>query len=292
MHCAFGKIITKKKLNPNGEFSMKLVLCNVNPYNKFNRELNTLAKLQIDNSIDLGWKLEDIIMATNFDYEYKEVQSTIVDDKNYCNVGDGRYGHRASSHIFIIENLFRLGLIKKNELYFYHDFDAYQVDIITEEELKLGNADIAVADYGWSAKWNLGVIFFRQSAYDIFRLLKDTIFKNNLGDERSLCMLTDNNQISDQRYKRLNIRYNFGMRNIGHNFQIAQKPLKILHFHPLYHDARLPDTTMNLFFHGKNEINKPLLTERLKKIFRSHGLDESYGIRCTYRDFRHSIAYE
>lgn len=267
-----------------------MILCNVNPFKKFNKELNILAKLQIDNSLELGWKKEDIILATNFEYEYKGIRSILVEDENYCDIGE-KYGYRVSSHIFIIDNLFRFGLIEKDQLYFYHDFDAYLQELIDEKELELGTADIAMTDYGWSNKWNLGVIFFKKSAQDIFSLLKNTIIKNKQGDEKSFMLLTTTGQISQERYKKLNITYNFGMRHIGHNYQIAQKPLKILHFHPLYYDSRLYDTTMNLFFHGKNEVNKPLMSERLKSIFRLHGFDESYGTKCSYKDFRRSIAY-
>lgn len=271
---------------------MKIVLGNVNPHKKFNKERSILVKLQIDNSLELGWKKEDIILATNFDYEYRGIKSILVDDENYCGIDDRRYSFKVSTHIFIIDNLFRLGLIKKGQLYFYHDFDAYQLEPIDEKELPIGSSDVAMTDYGWAEKWNLGVIFFKESAGDIFNLLKDTIIKNRLGDERSFRLLVETNQVKSNRYKKLNITYNFGMRHIGHNYQIANKPLKIVHFHPCYKDAQLSDTTMNLFFHGKNEANKPLMTERLKRIFRSYGFDESYATNCTYVDFAHSIAYD
>ena len=267
-------------------------MANVNPYKKFNKERSILVKLQIDNSLDLGWKKEDVLLATNFDYEYRGIKSIRVEDENYCDIDDRKYGFKVSSHIFIIDNLFRLGLIKKDELYFYHDFDAYQLDPIGEEEVGLGSADMAMTDYGWAEKWNLGVIFFKAGARDIFSLLKDTIVKNKLGDERAFRLLVKNNQITSRRYKKLNIRYNFGMRHIGHNFRIADKPLKIIHFHPLYNDPNLQDTTMNLFFHGKNEVNESLMNERLKIIFRSYGFDESYGVKTSYRDFLNSISYD
>lgn len=271
---------------------MKMILANVNPHKKFNRERSILVRLQIDNSLELGWKKEDIILATNFDYAYRGVKSILVEDENYCGIDDRRYSFKVSSHIFIIDNLFRLGIVRKNELYFYHDFDAYQLEKIDEKELQLGNADMAMTDYGWAEKWNLGVIFFKQGAKDILSLLKTTILENKLGDERSFRLLVGTGQVKKDRYKKLNITYNFGMRHIGHNYQIANKPLKIVHFHPCYRDAKLPDTTMNLFFHGRNELNKPLMNERLKRIFRSYGFDESYGTSGTYNDFISSIGYD
>ena len=59
---------------------MKNLLVYVSPNKQFDDEHKILAKIQIDNSLDLGWKKEDIILATNFDYEYRGIKSVIVDD--------------------------------------------------------------------------------------------------------------------------------------------------------------------------------------------------------------------
>ena len=36
---------------------------------KLDGEADLLAKVQIDNSLSLGWKRKDILLVTNFDYE-------------------------------------------------------------------------------------------------------------------------------------------------------------------------------------------------------------------------------
>ena len=38
-------------------------------------ELFNSFKAQIDNSIERGWKKEDIIIGTNFDFEYKGIKN-------------------------------------------------------------------------------------------------------------------------------------------------------------------------------------------------------------------------
>jgi hypothetical protein len=62
------------------------------------------------------------------------------------------------------------------------------------------------------------------------------------------------------------------MRNIGQNYEIATKPIKVLHFHPHYRDTKLPASTLNMFMYGKNELKMPLMPERLIKIFHHHGI--------------------
>ena len=271
---------------------MKLILCNVNPYKKFNKEKSILIKLQIDNSFSWGFKEEDIILATNFDYEYRGVKSIRVSDDLYVGLDDKRYCFKVSTHIPIITSLMNSGVIKKGHLYWYHDLDAYQQEPITEEELGLENVDMGVTDYGWTKKWNLGSIFFKESAKDIFNLLTKTIYEYNLADERSFRMLTNTGKVSKDRYKKVNITYNFGMRHIGKCYEMADKPLKVVHFHPFYKDPNIPDTTMNMFFHGKNEVGKPLMTDRLKELFRFFGFDDKYGTEASYGGFMKSIDYD
>lgn len=267
-------------------------MLNVNPHRKFNKEKSKLVKIQIDNSLELGWKKEDLMLATNFPYEYRGIKSILVDDDNYCGIDDKRYCYKVSSHISTIDNLFRLGALQKGELYFYHDMDAYQLEPIIEGELEFGGADMALTDYGWSKKWNLGVIFFKESARDLFSLLKKTIYDNNLADERSFRMLINKKIIPTHRYKKLNITYNLGMRHVGQIYRMADKPIKIIHFHPMYRDPNMPDTTMNIFWHGRNEAKKVLMTDRLKRIFEKYGFDDNYGIKASYGDFLDSISYE
>lgn len=270
---------------------MKMIMLNVNPHKKFNKEKEKLIKIQIDNSLELGWKVEDIILATNFPYEYKGVKSIIVGDDNYCGLDDKRYCFKVSSHISTIDNLFRMGVIQDG-LYWYHDIDAYQLIPITEEDVAMGKADMALADYGWSNKWNLGAIFFTNKAEDLFKLLKETIYQTNVADERSFRMLTTTGLIPKERYKKLNITYNLGMRNVEVSYEKADKPIKVIHFHPMYKDINISETTMNIFRHGKNKMGVVLMNERLMRIFDSHGFDENYGTKATYNDFVWSIDYE
>ena len=263
---------------------MKLVLTNCDPKNKFSPERELLIKVQIDNSFELGWKAKDIILATNFDYKYRGVKSILVGDDNYCGIDDSRYCFIVSSHILIMSTLFKMGVFE-DELYWYHDFDAYQQFPITEEELDIEGIDFATTDYGWSKKWNLGCIFFRKSAEDIFHLLKETIYKDKVADERSFRMLIETGDITPNRYKKLNITYNFGTRHMDKSYPMAEKPLKIVHFHPYrfnekdgeiirkpYKDIVTFDNTLNMFMYGKNPMGEILMTDRLIELFKRHDI--------------------
>ena len=63
---------------------MKNLFIYVNP-NGFDEESGKLTKIQIDNSLELGWPIEDILLVTNFPYEHNGVNAYVVDiERSYC----------------------------------------------------------------------------------------------------------------------------------------------------------------------------------------------------------------
>lgn len=239
---------------------MKNLLIYVNPRQDFDEETKILAKIQIDNSLNLGWKKEDIILVTNFPYEYRGIKAFLVPGDTFC-----VYGATASKANVIVW-LFENGIIKK-ELYWNHDFDAYQLVALAESELDLEDADMALADYGRMPRWHTSSVFFKQTAVDIFKLIKETVYEFKLhNEEDALFMLTENNtQEIGKRIKKINITYNFWGGNIKSTYPMADKPLKCVHFHP-------DSYGLDEFMYGKNKINKILIDDRLIKLFNKHGL--------------------
>jgi len=241
---------------------MKNVLVYLNPQKKFDTESDVLIKIQIDNSLDLGWERDDIILLTNFPYQYNGVEAKIVDYKGYC------YFRPLSTKTITFANYLEDTMPQEDELYFVHDLDAYQLEPIKPQDLALtDNEDLALTDYGWSTKWCLGSYFVRGSATDIFRLLHGLIYQYKIEDERALVAMTYGNiENINSRIKKLNISFQIGMREIASNYQKANKPLKVVHFHPSKRKV------LEMFMYGKNELRLPLLNSRLIKIFIKHGI--------------------
>lgn len=244
---------------------MKNLLIYVNP-NGFDSESQKLVKIQIDNSLELGWEKKDIILVTNFPYEYGGIKAVIVKKGFFP-------PYPRATKITTIIHLFEIGFIS-DDLYWFHDLDAYQLEPITPGELGLSEVDAGFTDYCRVPLWNTGSFFFKKGAESIFRdiagRLGPGLDKN--GHERheewALEYLTDNN-IHDinKRIKRLNNTYNFGMRKIDFCYEKAIKPLKVLHFHP--ESKLLP--TLAIAMYGTNRLNMPLMTERLIEVFNRYG---------------------
>lgn len=250
---------------------MKQLLIYTGPNKKFDYETSILVKIQIDNCLDLGWKKDDLLIATDFPYSYQGINSLVVPDNLYYKFD------MTSNKILAISYLIAQQALPSNELIWYHDFDVYQVEKIKQEEIELGDQDIGIVPYGYKPEWNLGSIFFNSQALDIFELIHDNILhkrkSDNRCDEKALKRLIVQGKIRSSRYKEFNVAYNFTKRCIQTNYKAATKPIKVIHFHPWDYDEMMPDTALNIFMYGKNRIKTPLMSKRLIKIFYNHGIN-------------------
>lgn len=228
---------------------MKNLLIYVNPDKKFSPEHDDLTRIQIDNSLSLGWKAEDILLVTNFPYEYNGVKSIIVDDYEV-------FDQNRSTKIPAINELFAKGILK-DDLYWFHDHDAFQLEPFDIELEK----DAGFTDHGaWSKTWNAGSFFFKESAKDIFLQIWEYMQLRNTNEQDALTYMWQNN-INDinNRTELISIAYNIGIYKIEENLKLAgvSRP-KVAHFHP--HKKRHLDLFRNM------------LPERLLTIFNKYGL--------------------
>lgn len=251
---------------------MKNLLTFVAPEKHFIGSYENLMRFQIDNSYDLGWRKDDIIVMTNFEYEYNGIKSIVIGDEGFCSVKNRPCSTKTTVVSYLLEN----GLLKDDEIYWAHDLECYQNYLIEDSELGLDDYDVGFTTYGWSEKWCLGSYFFKLSSKNIFKAITDTIYEIQNEDERALVKLTRENKDNiNDRIKKLNITYQIGMRNVEHNYDLATKPLKVVHFFPYYMDKNMPDIPLNTFMYGKNKLGIPLMSERLIKLFRSYGIQET-----------------
>lgn len=258
---------------------MKNLLIYLNPSKKFTEntwanESELLIKVQIDNSLALGWKPEDVILVTNFDYEYNGIKSMVVPDELFCSLKP------TATKILVILHLFDKGLIGP-DLYWYHDIDAFQLEKISKEELYLGNSPFALTDYGKTTinesrdrRWSTGTIFFTKESEFIFRLIKDKIYQYRANEEVALLALTRRNRGNmNAVIKKLNITYNLATRkrDVSACYEIADKPLKVIHFHPFdKREVELGNDNIGVCVLGKNRLNKVLVNERIINLFHKH----------------------
>jgi hypothetical protein len=242
---------------------MKNLLSFTNPSGEFTDEDKTLVKIHIDNSLDLGWKKDDILLFTNFPYEYNGVKALPVP------AFDIKWD-RTSNKIPVIEYLLLEGMFP--DLYWYHDFDAYQNEPFDEAELS--GFDLGLTTYGYKDQINGGSFFFRENTHDFFDYLLNRLIPTyrTRADEKTMTDMWREGTLNNWNHKILNITYNFGQRGPSRCYKQADKPLKVLHFHPYYQFYPHDDTNINVFMHGHNQWGIPMMSQRLIDVFKHHGV--------------------
>lgn len=175
--------------------------------------LETLLKLQIENSLELGWNPEDLIVLANFDYEFMGVKTKVIPLNDFCFTGSKMFGIK-----WLFENT------NIDEVW-AHDLDCIQNVQFNCPEFK----DVGASCYS-QPKINGGSIFWRRTAKDIVdRVVKD-IQDNKLEREEPIL-----NKILKEYKDRLtivNYTYNVGCSGFMTRYLWADKPIKVVHFHP------------------------------------------------------------
>lgn len=80
---------------------MKNLLVYINPRRDFDDESSRYAQIQIDNSRKY-WNPEDILLITNFPYEYQGIKSLVVPDSLFC--GFDAKASKVNAIIYLLTN--------------------------------------------------------------------------------------------------------------------------------------------------------------------------------------------
>ena len=223
---------------------MKNLLIYISPANGFTEEHETLTKIQIDNSLELGWKVEDIVLAMNFPYEYRNVKAVVLEGD--FNAFDGN----RSSKIPAINKMFEMGLI--NDLMWFHDHDAFQLEPFDAPDI--GTEVAAFTDHGYSGLWNAGSFFFNSKASKLFKEIYKVMLEKNLTEQYALTDMWSQGLKSMM----LNNAYNVGIYRHDKILPKLNSPMLVAHFHPS------KSKHFNLF--------RKFLPERLISIFNKYDI--------------------
>jgi len=239
---------------------MKLFYTYTSPEHRFHGESSLLMELQIDNSLELGWKREDILLYTNFEYSYNGVYSISI--PNIHTEFDP-----TSNKVPIILSLLEKGKLP-DELYWYHDFDVYQLEKFKEPPVKY----FGIAKYAYKGDWQCGSFFFRPSHYMtyFFRIWNAEIqfiptwseYAKNRTDEKALKSLVGRDVL---KVKELNHTYNHVYKFSDRTYDTATKPILASHFH-------LEPDMIDTMVRGKNKHKIPFVNKRFTNFLKKRGL--------------------
>jgi hypothetical protein len=210
--------------------------------------IDILLKAQIENSLELGWKKEDIILLANFDYEFMGVKSTNISLNKKCLTGSKMYG---------MKYLFDNDMV--NDVIWAHDLDAWQSVPFYCPDFK----DVGIACYS-TPKYNGGSIFWKKSAKDIVHKVVEEIESNKENKEEP----TLNKVLKSKEYKKrvtnVNNTFNVGCSGYVKRWNRSVKPIRVCHFHP-YNKIAWETHALD-----RNGLDLKGVSDRLEKILRKY----------------------
>lgn len=218
---------------------MKNLLVYISPKKQLNPEHERMLKVQIENSLDY-WRLEDIVLFTNFPCEYKGVKA-IVEPRMWDYISKTNPKAHRCVKVNAIVHLLKNKIL--TETTWNHDFDAFQLAPLDVDLKK----EMGVVPYGvyppsilheingkkdFKYRINFGNVFFKPSSLDVFKRLLEKIDREQIYDEDGMTLLLEENPELLKRVEIMNQTYNLGIRCLMDNLLLAEKPYKIVHFPP------------------------------------------------------------
>jgi len=186
-----------------------------------NDELFKLFRDQIDNSLYYGWHPSDIIVATNFAFEYKGISSYMLTDICTFNIFNNKW--------YGMLELMKSGVLDDD--FWFHDQDNWQINKIEFPEFA---GEIAACTYVKTPEWNTGSVFVKRTAIDILEYIVDSMKMNPIqyyGDEDWISLLRNQSEIS-RFLSVINTEFCVGYTYLNDRLQYANKPVKVLGYMP------------------------------------------------------------
>jgi hypothetical protein len=210
-----------------------------------NEDLFRFLHCQIDISLHLGWKPEDIILGTNFDFEYRGVKNHHL--TNVCTWSG------FNNFWFGALELLRNGVIDDD--FWLHDHDSWPIRKFNFPEY---NGEIAGCEYIGTEQWNCASIYCKKSCADTLEYIVDTLMLNKevivSSDEIIISHLRAYSPIKNE-LTSINTTYNVGVTHGPLRLAAATKPVNVLSFNPGVEIGRERLMTTGLY----NEIPKDIL---------------------------------
>jgi len=184
---------------------------------------------QIDNSLEFGWNPSDLIIITNFEFEYKNVKN--IFPTNLCDYNIWANKFYISKEL--LEKYF------KDDIWL-HDYDVWQIDNFQFPKF---NGMFAGCLYDDShPNWNGGSFFFTKNSLPLLTYIQEYYELNRhiiskMDDGRGPKWFSDELVVSELRripeitnlFYTLSPQYNLGMTLFNTRYKCATKPIKMIH---------------------------------------------------------------
>ena len=221
-----------------------------------NELLLNYFRAQVDNSLRFGWKKEDIIIGTNFDFEHNGVKNIKLENICTTNIFNNKW--------YGMLELMNNGYIDDD--FWFHDQDSWQVSKVEFPEFV---GEIGGCTYVYTPEWNTCSMFLKQTSVSIVEYIVEFMKINDntnfYSDENYISLLRGGSPIQDY-LTTLNNKFNVGLTHMEKRYQAAEKPVCALGFQPHV------QSSWDVFIEGKNDLDLKLIDNEMIKLFKTYKL--------------------
>ena len=212
------------------------------------KAIHLLLKAQIENSLALGWSSENVILITNFEFEFMGVKASKVELNDSCFTGSKMFGMK-----YLYDN----DMVR--DVVWAHDLDAWQNVPFYCPDFK----DVGLACYSTS-KYNGGSMFWKNSGKDIaLRIVSEIESNSENKEEPTLNRIVKSKEFKN-RITTLNNTFNVGCSGYVKRWNRSTKPIRVCHFHPY---NRIAWETHAL---DRNGLDTKGISNRLENLLRKY----------------------
>ena len=179
------------------------------------KAMSILLKAQVENSIQLGWEVEDIYIISNFDFKFMGVKAIRAELNKHCWTGSKMFALH-----WLLENI-----EINNGIIWSADTDVWQNVAFDPPDFK----DVGIITYS-SPKYNGGSVFWKTSAKDIIDRIVEILKKGEEKEEPTINKIL--NKEFPERTTVFNTTYNVGCSGFFPRIYKAEKPVKVCHLNP------------------------------------------------------------
>ena len=179
-------------------------------------------KAQVDNSLRLGWHPDDIVIGTNFEFEYNGIRNYLL--TRVCEwSGFHNFWYGA---LELVEN----GIVDTK--FWLHDHDSWQLSPLEFPEF---DGKIAGVEYGGTPEWNCGSICFNEGAHSVLEYIVAALEQNRNADISSdevIIGFLRRYAPNKEEFVSINSRWNIGLTHSEYRLGNAIAPYQVLSFKP------------------------------------------------------------
>jgi hypothetical protein len=217
-----------------------------------------LLEFHVDNSLELGWRPDDLLFLTSFPFEHRGVRAVEVDAGQRPRTARVTVYHKIRNLLEVFDRL------DDGEFCWYHDTDAYQLEPFAAPPSERPLSFCLYTQRGLHAVQG-GSLFFSAAARPVFAEVYDLLVHRGCRlDEYALTDVVGRPEFFGY-FEALDYAYNLGTTSFALRYQLARPPIKVAHFHFGRPDHRA------VFLEGGNTLGVYPLPPRFLELMARHG---------------------